>query len=198
MSTLPMDNNVDCLSDDPRQRAPLVLGHEQFDTVTSEIPRCNEAARPPRAWTICFVFSVGLMTMLMALVGYLIVTGVGVWGNNNPVMWGFPIVNFVFWVGIGHGGEEAFGFRGSALGVQRGTQQHPGFQMIGDGGQDLPVKRLCLGETARVVMGRGLFHGTNWVHRSISLPCPQTSRGPKLIPPSRFSPDCGAGPRPCP
>ncbi|MCH2142594.1 MAG: polysulfide reductase NrfD [Phycisphaerales bacterium] len=104
MSTLPMDHNVDCLSDDPRQRAPLVLGHEQFDTVTSEILRCNEAKRPPLAWTICFVFSVALMTMLMALVGYLIVTGVGVWGNNNPVMWGFPIVNFVFWVGIGHAG----------------------------------------------------------------------------------------------
>ena len=38
------------------------------------------------------------------LVGYLIITGVGVWGNNNPVMWGWPIVNFVFWVGIGHAG----------------------------------------------------------------------------------------------
>jgi molybdopterin-containing oxidoreductase family membrane subunit len=42
--------------------------------------------------------------MLGALIGYLILTGVGVWGNNNPVMWGFPIVNFVFWVGIGHAG----------------------------------------------------------------------------------------------
>ncbi len=31
-------------------------------------------------------------------------TGVGVWGNNQPASWGFPIVNFVFWVGIGHAG----------------------------------------------------------------------------------------------
>lgn len=30
--------------------------------------------------------------------------GTGLWGNNNPVGWGFPIVNFVFWVGIGHAG----------------------------------------------------------------------------------------------
>lgn len=30
--------------------------------------------------------------------------GTGMWGNNNPVGWGFPIVNFVFWVGIGHAG----------------------------------------------------------------------------------------------
>ena len=42
--------------------------------------------------------------MLFALIGYLIATGVGVWGNNAPVFWGWPIVNFVFWVGIGHAG----------------------------------------------------------------------------------------------
>jgi molybdopterin-containing oxidoreductase family membrane subunit len=34
----------------------------------------------------------------------LFTTGVGVWGNNNPNAWAFPIVNFVFWVGIGHAG----------------------------------------------------------------------------------------------
>jgi molybdopterin-containing oxidoreductase family membrane subunit len=44
------------------------------------------------------------MSMLGMLIGYLIFTGVGVWGNNNPVAWGYPIVNFVFWVGIGHAG----------------------------------------------------------------------------------------------
>jgi len=56
------------------------------------------------AWYIAFVISFALMCVLGILVGYLIVTGVGVWGNNNPAMWGFPIVNFVFWVGIGHAG----------------------------------------------------------------------------------------------
>jgi molybdopterin-containing oxidoreductase family membrane subunit len=50
------------------------------------------------------VISACLASTLLVLVGYLVVTGVGVWGNNNPVMWGFPIVNFVFWVGIGHAG----------------------------------------------------------------------------------------------
>lgn len=30
--------------------------------------------------------------------------GTGLWGNNNPVGWAFPIVNFVFWIGIGHAG----------------------------------------------------------------------------------------------
>ncbi|MHC5066062.1 MAG: NrfD/PsrC family molybdoenzyme membrane anchor subunit, partial [Planctomycetota bacterium] len=37
-------------------------------------------------------------------IGWLIWQGVGVWGNNNPVGWGWPIVNFVFWIGIGHAG----------------------------------------------------------------------------------------------
>ena len=42
--------------------------------------------------------------MLFALIGYLVTTGVGVWGNNAPVFWAWEIVNFVFWVGIGHAG----------------------------------------------------------------------------------------------
>jgi Ni/Fe-hydrogenase subunit HybB-like protein len=38
------------------------------------------------------------------MIVYLVTTGVGIWGNNQPVAWGWPIVNFVFWVGIGHAG----------------------------------------------------------------------------------------------
>tara|TARA_Y100000589_G_scaffold236924_1_gene224330 strand:+ start:2007 stop:3305 length:1299 start_codon:yes stop_codon:yes gene_type:complete len=56
------------------------------------------------AWYVTMAISSCMAMMLGALIGYLILTGVGVWGNNNPVMWGFPIVNFVFWVGIGHAG----------------------------------------------------------------------------------------------
>ncbi len=104
MTTMPIDHSADVLSDDPRHRAPLIVNHDDFGTVTAEILRPNEASRPPMAWYIAFAVSFSLMGMLGLLVGYLIVTGVGVWGNNNPVMWGFPIVNFVFWVGIGHAG----------------------------------------------------------------------------------------------
>ena len=42
--------------------------------------------------------------MMFAMIAYLITTGIGVWGLNNPVGWGWAIVNFVFWVGIGHAG----------------------------------------------------------------------------------------------
>ena len=100
MSTLVIDNTFD----DPTRRAPLVLNHDSFTSVTEDIARVSEARRAPRAWYIAFAISVGLAGMLGVMVLYLIGTGVGVWGNQNPVMWGFPIVNFVFWIGIGHAG----------------------------------------------------------------------------------------------
>jgi molybdopterin-containing oxidoreductase family membrane subunit len=100
MSTLVIDNTFE----DPTRRAPLVLGHDRFDTVTEEICKVNEEARPPKAWFIALGISGAVCGMLGLLILYLFATGVGVWGNNNPVMWGFPIVNFVFWVGIGHAG----------------------------------------------------------------------------------------------
>lgn len=81
-----------------------MLGHDNFTTVTDEICRVNEDPKPPAAWYITLAISLALFGMLGAMVLYLLATGVGVWGNNHPVMWGFPIVNFVFWVGIGHAG----------------------------------------------------------------------------------------------
>ena len=56
------------------------------------------------AWYIMFGISMLLVMNLGFVVHYLIFTGVGVWGLNNPVMWAFDITNFVFWVGIGHAG----------------------------------------------------------------------------------------------
>jgi Ni/Fe-hydrogenase subunit HybB-like protein len=51
-----------------------------------------------------FVFT-GLGTlMLFALILWSVTTGVGLWGNNIPAAWGMPIINFVWWIGIGHAG----------------------------------------------------------------------------------------------
>ena len=99
-----MENVIDNTFDDPTRRAPLILGHHTFSGVTAQVASVAEAKKPPRAWYICFAISLLLTGLLGGLIGYLIFTGVGVWGNQNPVMWGFPIVNFVFWVGIGHAG----------------------------------------------------------------------------------------------
>jgi molybdopterin-containing oxidoreductase family membrane subunit len=60
--------------------------------------------KPPRAWYLAFAVSSGLMALGFAFIGYTMYTGIGVWGNNRPVFWAFDIINFVFWVGIGHAG----------------------------------------------------------------------------------------------
>ena len=69
-----------------------------------EVCRIAEAPKPPAIWYPLFYSSLALLVVLFLMIGYLIITGVGVWGVNTPVSWGFAIVNFVFWVGIGHAG----------------------------------------------------------------------------------------------
>jgi molybdopterin-containing oxidoreductase family membrane subunit len=71
--------------------------------VTEIVSRVAEH-KPPRAWYIAFSIAVSFLVVLGFCLAYLLWEGVGVWGNNQPVAWGFPIVNFVFWVGIGHAG----------------------------------------------------------------------------------------------
>ena len=94
---------VDNTHDDPRRRAPLVLGGKDFLGVTDAVAVSAER-KPHIAWWICFLTAASFAGLFFGLIGYLFATGVGVWGNNQPVAWGFPIVNFVFWVGIGHAG----------------------------------------------------------------------------------------------
>ncbi|MCC7409590.1 MAG: polysulfide reductase NrfD, partial [Phycisphaeraceae bacterium] len=95
---------VDNAFDDPTLgRAPLVLGGHDFTSVTDTITSLA-LRKPPLGWYIAFAFSLGLLGLLGITVGYLLTTGVGVWGNNIPVAWAFDITNFVFWVGIGHAG----------------------------------------------------------------------------------------------
>ena len=60
--------------------------------------------KPPLAWFVAFALTSTVMLVGIALIGYTIATGIGVWGNNIPVAWAFDIINFVFWIGIGHAG----------------------------------------------------------------------------------------------
>ena len=57
-----------------------------------------------RGWKLAFAICGALTLMLFGLVGYTVLRGIGVWGNNVPVAWGFGIINFVWWIGIGHAG----------------------------------------------------------------------------------------------
>ena len=90
--------------EDPTRRQPLVIGRNDFGTVTDTVCGIVERPAPPRAWYIAFGISVALTVVLFAMIGYLFFTGIGVWGLNNPVGWAWDITNFVFWVGIGHAG----------------------------------------------------------------------------------------------
>jgi molybdopterin-containing oxidoreductase family membrane subunit len=97
-------SDVDNTIIDPTNRPGVMTGDNSLASITEQVSALAESDKTSRAWKIAFTISVSATLMLFALIGYLIVTGVGVWGNNAPVFWGWPIVNFVFWVGIGHAG----------------------------------------------------------------------------------------------
>jgi Ni/Fe-hydrogenase subunit HybB-like protein len=103
MTTLTLDRLADT-TEDVTRRPPLVLGDNDFASVTEKVCSAVEMARTPRAWWILFGISSSILALLLSMVAYLFYTGIGAWGVNNPVGWGFAIVNFVFWVGIGHAG----------------------------------------------------------------------------------------------
>ncbi|MDH3285284.1 MAG: polysulfide reductase NrfD [Acidobacteriota bacterium] len=84
-------------------RAPLILGRQDFHSITEAVARPLET-RPPAGWWAVLIGSSMLLGLLGISTGWLFWEGVGIWGLNNPVGWGWAIVNFVFWVGIGHAG----------------------------------------------------------------------------------------------
>jgi len=79
-------------------------GDNAFAQITHNVSRIMEAPRPPLAWYIAFAFALGLLGVFGLSLGIVVWEGIGAWGHVHPVAWGFPIVNFVFWVGIGHAG----------------------------------------------------------------------------------------------
>ncbi len=81
----------------------LIQGNPKFSSVTQHISQIVED-KTKMGWILLFGLSASILMMLLGAVGYLLFEGIGVWGNNQPVSWAFDIVNFVFWVGIGHAG----------------------------------------------------------------------------------------------
>jgi Ni/Fe-hydrogenase subunit HybB-like protein len=91
------------LDEPPSKRAPLILADDTFHGITEAVCRPAEWV-PPRGWYIFFGVSAALLGVFVCSTAYLFYEGTGIWGLNNPVGWGWAIVNFVFWVGIGHAG----------------------------------------------------------------------------------------------
>lgn len=95
---------LDNTYDDAAVRSPLVLGGLDYGGVTDSVLDIWEAEKPPKIWYLVLGVAISLLLVLGSCVAHLLMKGTGVWGNNNPAYWGWPIVNFVFWVGIGHAG----------------------------------------------------------------------------------------------
>jgi Ni/Fe-hydrogenase subunit HybB-like protein len=85
---------------EPTYMAP---GHS-FRSVSDKIATIVLRKRTGWRWVLVFLFSFALLTMFLVVVTYLLVVGVGIWGIDIPVAWGFAITSFVWWIGIGHAG----------------------------------------------------------------------------------------------
>src|ERR1035437_9036186 len=83
---------------------PILGPGYNYASVTDKISAIVLSRRTPKWWIIGFLVSFALVMLLMVSVTYLLVAGVGIWGIQIPVAWGFAIINFVWWIGIGHAG----------------------------------------------------------------------------------------------
>ncbi len=89
---------------DPNQPSPVIAPGYTFSSVTDKISSIVLARRTPRGWYAGFGVAFLFVMLLLVSLSYLLVKGIGIWGNNQPVGWAFEITNFVWWIGIGHAG----------------------------------------------------------------------------------------------
>jgi Ni/Fe-hydrogenase subunit HybB-like protein len=93
------------LMDVPWPDEPPVIGPGQtFGSVTDTIADAVLTRPIGLGWLAGLAIGMGLVAILMAAITYLFLVGVGIWGIEVPVAWGFAIINFVWWIGIGHAG----------------------------------------------------------------------------------------------
>lgn len=83
---------------------PIIAPDETIGTINEKISRIPLKRPNPKFWWVGFTIGFALLMMLMMAIGWLFIRGVGIWGINIPVAWGFAIINFVWWIGIGHAG----------------------------------------------------------------------------------------------
>jgi len=86
------------------ERAPVIEPGHTFGTVTEKISAIVLTRPATNGWFIGFGLAFMATMMLLYALGYLFLKGVGIWGITIPIGWGFAIVNFVWWIGIGHAG----------------------------------------------------------------------------------------------
>jgi Ni/Fe-hydrogenase subunit HybB-like protein len=88
----------------PTSAHPIIEPGHTLGSVTDKISSIVLGRGTSKGWIFGFAISFCLLMLLMISLTYLLVKGVGIWGINIPIGWGFAIVNFVWWIGIGHAG----------------------------------------------------------------------------------------------
>jgi Ni/Fe-hydrogenase subunit HybB-like protein len=82
----------------------LIAPGHTFGSVTDKISQIALQRKTPIGWWVGFFIAFSVFQLLLYAMANLLFVGIGVWGPNVPIGWGFDIINFVWWIGIGHAG----------------------------------------------------------------------------------------------
>jgi len=83
----------------------LITGEHTYQTIDDKIGTIVLNQRDhPQPWYVTVGIAFLFVNVLLMAITYLLYKGVGIWGINQPAGWGFDIINFVWWIGIGHAG----------------------------------------------------------------------------------------------
>src|ERR1700690_3696647 len=88
---------------DPLETPPLIEGAQTDASLNSSL-FAHVWAIPGRGWWTLFAIALAGLGLLGGGITVTLYRGIGAWGNNIPVGWAFGIINFVWWIGIGHAG----------------------------------------------------------------------------------------------
>ena len=86
------------------QKAPVIQPGHTFASITDKVASIVLRRPVTNGWLLGMVICFLILQWFLFAVCWLFYKGVGVWGVNIPIGWGFAIVNFVWWIGIGHAG----------------------------------------------------------------------------------------------
>ena len=89
---------------DVRIDAPVLAPGHTYRSITEKLSDVVLTKNTPTAWFVTTAIGFTLVMGLMVALSWLFIKGIGIWGNNVPVGWAFDIINFVWWIGIGHAG----------------------------------------------------------------------------------------------
>ena len=81
----------------------IAPGHN-FTSVTRKIANVVLTSHTPLGWFFGLIVAGGIASIGLIAITWLVLKGTGIWGVTIPGAWGFAIVNFVWWIGIGHAG----------------------------------------------------------------------------------------------